>query len=204
MLYKGVISAGLCLCIIVLASAARVDASVTYTHATDIYHYDSDGQITSWMWRHANPAGTVGAMTTEQYEQAVADGHIELGNVVLTIVTDSLSNDQVSVSFRDLDSNWHTLGYLTPADFVDQSGPLAGQDALQGHRSITVFDNIDPTWLSAGSPVTVRVTGGLYGQPLEIETSTLSVTVHSPAPSAVLLGGIGIILVGWLKRRRTL
>lgn len=52
---------------------------------------------------------------------------------------------------------------------------------------------------SVGTDVAGFLIASTIGQP-----DTMHTSIYIPAPGAILLGGIGVCLVGWLRRRRTL
>ena len=182
------------ICAIVLFLAGSANASLTlYTDRsnweTAVYgiYWEENFEDTT-----LNPRVTI----TSQW-----GGHVD--------TTDEVWHDQVSssnsttisftVPMRAFGGNWD----LTPGD--------AGAGIIVYMDGTTWVEEIDNSYSGGfwgfvsdtnfNSIVLKKGTQGITGA---VETFELDNMVYAPAPGAILLGSIGVGLVGWLRRRRTL
>jgi len=194
------------LAVLILAVGSKTQAGITYVDVVDASdgqsgtRFDSDSWYDDdWGWTHTfsppelvSPGVIINSATLAIYAYDVDYDQVDL------IEADGLALGQLDGA---ADNTWNTTTFTLDA--------LALDELLDGSMNI---------WLdvSAGSYLT-------YSWKSKVGSSTLTVdydvivpeppvvdppvdppTQAIPAPGAILLGSIGISLVGWLRRRRTL
>ena len=123
------------------------------------------------------------------------DVHLEIGNfpdplVYKEIWVDLGFTGTLDLSLVDVDGD----GQYGPYTAVVLQGPGPGTGAVFGAR---IYPNPakEDIWFTIGAPV-----GGGNPSLDWIHVDTICI----PAPGAILLGSIGVGLVGWMRRRKTL
>jgi hypothetical protein len=128
-------------------------------------------------------------------------------NVVLRFV------DNAVINLSDDDLAIFELGTVEPFDLaVEVGGTRNNYSAVDtgymagGYHLLVATINLDDFGISAGGLVdTIQLWPAPYGgDPADFTVIGAMNTVYIPAPGAILLGSIGVGLVGWLRRRRTL
>ena len=138
-----------------------------------------------WYVSHGGANGVIYGHTVDLYLDIPNIGNPDLYKVI-----------QVEVAFSGVASNF-VSGSVTASGTVVDKGYTIVPGSINGWSDLTY------TWEIYPQPGSELIRLYFVDSGVNIDSVEVA-SVCIPAPGAILLGSIGIGLVGWLKRRRTL
>jgi len=169
---------------------ATVDIDASSASAKTLSYYDVEADAIA---EPSSPAQSHGLGEPRQWWYFQANGPVtftlnyELSQELSTHVIDEYARSWSIISIVLRDANWNLI------DIVTTSLNNQAQNGEEGSWNLTSSITVTGSDFKAGDLGIIR-----FGVQNEAEAYTV------PAPGAIVLGSIGIGLVGWMKRRRTL